>query len=120
MPIANCIISLDQPKQLDISDEIIELWGKYSGKDTSEMTVMISHSDEQLGKAYSAICCLYLPNVWSRESVSALQVGLANALADCLAVELSDIMIMTSMIESGFVVEKGREVKWVEKQNNNA
>ncbi|HCH6008525.1 TPA: hypothetical protein NK076_004460 [Vibrio parahaemolyticus] len=112
MPIANCILSPQVVVNSNDCTGLIEKWGKHSGIDTSEMTVTVMRSDEQMGKEYSAICTLILPNLWSPKSVSSLQVGLAKAISEHFGLKDTEVLIMTSLIASGFVVEGGKEVSW--------
>ena len=112
MPIANCILSSQVIANSIDSTGLIEKWGKHSGINTSEMTVTIMRSDEQMGKEYGAICTLNLPNLWSSKSVSSLQVGLAKAISEHFSLKDAEVLIMTSLIESGLVVEGGKEVSW--------
>ncbi len=112
MPIAHCILSHRIDKHGQNSAELIERWGKCSGLDSSEMTVTIVQAEEQMGKQYGVICTLHLPNLWSPKQVSSLQVGLAKAISEQFGLEMTDVLVMTSLIESGFVVEGGKEVSW--------
>ncbi|EPQ9944939.1 hypothetical protein ACUYO3_004221, partial [Vibrio vulnificus] len=112
MPIANCILSPQAAVNSSDCTGLIEKWGKHSGIGTSEMTVTVMRSDEQMGKEYSVICTLTLPNLWSPKSVSSLQVGLAKALSEHFSLKDTEVLIMTSLIASGFVVEGCKEVSW--------
>lgn len=55
---------------------------------------------------------LLLPSIWSKPDITSLQVGLAKALALHYDASLEDIFISTSIVNSGMVVESGKEVKW--------
>ncbi|MCS0045428.1 hypothetical protein [Vibrio antiquarius] len=112
MPIANCILSPQVAANSSDSTGLIEKWGEHSGIDTSEMTVTVMRSDEQMGKEYGAICTLNLPNLWSPKAVSSLQVGLAKAISEHFSLKDAEVLVMTFLIESGLVVEGGKEVSW--------
>lgn len=112
MPIANCILSPQINENSGDSVGLIELWGKHSGVDTSEMTVTVVRAEEQVGKKYGAICTLSLPSLWSPESISSLQVGLSMAICEHFGLKVADVLVMTSLIDSGFVVEGCKEVGW--------
>ncbi|PKF80650.1 hypothetical protein CW749_04755 [Vibrio sp. vnigr-6D03] len=65
MPIATCILAPSVSGKLGSVTGLIELWGKHSGLDTSEMTIMVQRGNEQLGKEYLAVSTLNLPTMWS-------------------------------------------------------
>ncbi|CAM3536928.1 hypothetical protein VA7868_03929 [Vibrio aerogenes CECT 7868] len=111
MPIAHCILSPDlQPAENP--PDLIGRWGKYAGKETSDMTVTFTRSEKQFGHPYAVIATLFLPSLWSASAMNALQTGLSEALAVCFSIEPAQILVMTSVIESGLVVEGGEVVMW--------
>lgn len=112
MPIAHCILSDRIAAKSSDSAGLIEKWGKYSKQDSTEMTVTIVLSEQQIGHTYGAICTLHLPNLWSPKSISLLQLGLAKAIAEHYGLKASDVLVMTSVIDSGHVVEGGKEIRW--------
>tara|TARA_Y100001960_G_scaffold314713_1_gene379313 strand:+ start:895 stop:1197 length:303 start_codon:yes stop_codon:yes gene_type:complete len=94
------------------SNELIDRWGVHSGFNPSEMTFTVLKAEEQMGKSYDAICTLYLPSLWSRESISLLQTGLAKAIAEVYQLESTKVIVITSIVEPNRVVENGEEVSW--------
>lgn len=112
MPIANCILSSSVAQSCDHPSDLIAKWGHHSGVDTSEMTVTVVRAEQQMGKEYKAICTLHLPSVWSPKSVDLLQVGLAKAISEQFELKVADVIVMTSIIQSGHVVEGGEVVSW--------
>lgn len=109
MPIANCIVS--EECEAD-KGELAELWSRESGISSDEMTVNILIGDQQFGKSYKVMATLYLPTAWSMTTVSKLQIGLANALSKYFCQPIEKIHIITSIVESGLVVETGKEQTW--------
>lgn len=109
MPIANCVIT---PNCRPVELNLIELWAAESGYSKDHMTINIITSAEQLGKVYSVMGTLWLPSLWSKESISSLQLGLVKALAEKYSLSLNDVHVMTHLVQSGFVVESGVEVNW--------
>lgn len=109
MPIANCIIS-SECRESEYS--FIDCWASESGQSPEHMTVNIIKSTQQFGKKYGAMATLYLPSLWSESAISSLQIGLAKALAKTYGLSLDDVNVVTSIVESGFVVESGKEEKW--------
>jgi len=114
MPIANCVISPDYRNKPDRSKNLVLLWVQHSriSNAASEMTVNIICSSEQLGKKYMITANLMLPSVWSKVDVSSLQLGLAKALSEYYSLSLDQILVATSIINAGNVVEKGKEITW--------
>ncbi len=109
MPIANCIVI---PNCSPVNLNLIELWAKESGHSKDHMTVNILTSTEQHGNAYSVMATLLLPSLWSKDSISSLQLGLAKALAEKYGLSLDDVHVVTHIVQSGCVVESGHEVSW--------
>lgn len=109
MPIANCIISKACPAG---SGNIVQTWSKASGKSADEMTVNLITAQEQQGNAYKVLANLYLPSIWSESDISSLQLGLASALAEYFSISLDDILVITTVLDSGKVVESGKEITW--------
>ncbi|MBY6196832.1 hypothetical protein [Vibrio hangzhouensis] len=112
MPVALCFTAPDLKFPKRHAPDIVELWSKHSGVDVSDMTVTLIPSELQLGKSYAVIGQLNLPSIWSAVNITALQLGLVQALVDGLAIDESQVLVMTSLVESGLVVESGQEVKW--------
>ncbi len=109
MPIANCIIS----QACSIKEpNIVAEWAKLSGLSDSHMTVNLITRSAQFGHQYEVMVNLLLPSLWSKENVSKLQLGLAKALSRCLRVSIKQVHIVTSIIDSGLVVENGEELTW--------
>jgi hypothetical protein len=112
MPIANCYI-LSSLDTISVDEsELISLWASKSNISSDEMTVNLIEVNKQVGKKYSVVAQLLLPSMWSRPKVSSLQTSLANAFSQCYKVPLEQVIVTTNIVESGLVVESGREVNW--------
>jgi len=112
MPIANCIVTPKCQKRSDSSINLIELWSSESKISSEHMTINIITSSEQLGNKYTIMVTLLLPSIWSNSDISSLQMGLAKALTLHYNVSLEEVFILTNMVNSGMVVESGKEIKW--------
>lgn len=113
MPIANCILSPTvRQKNATGRAGLIDLWAQHSGQTSAEMTITVLSGEQQFGKSYAATCSLHLPTLLSSEAVTSLQLGLSRAISDYYDLEPSEVIVMTSIIESGNVVEGGNEIKW--------
>ncbi len=109
MPIANCVVT--QSCKLGSAD-LIEVWSRESGISSEHMTLNIISCEQQFGNAYAVMASLYLPSMWPSNKISAIQTGLAQALAECFELPLSDVHVITNIVSSGLVVERGQEVSW--------
>lgn len=109
MPIATCIVNPDCPNH---SGDLIELWAKEAGLLSKHMTINLIVSNEQLGNKYGVMATLSLPSAWKKAQISSLQIGLAKALAKSFSLNIREIHVITHIINAGFVVEEGNEVKW--------
>ena len=111
MPIATCFIrgGLTAPVE---TRGLTALWAEESGVSDEHMTINVVASIAQDGAPYGVMAFLYLPSLWSSEDVRRLQVGLARALGRGFAVDPAEVQVITSIVESGHVVEKGEIQAW--------
>ncbi|MGF1694355.1 hypothetical protein L4C54_01630 [Vibrio lamellibrachiae] len=112
MPIANCFYAPSLDLQISQSSSIIDQWANYSEQDASLMTVNFIQTERQHGNAYFVIAELSLPSQWPQTSISKVQLGLAKALTETLSIETHQVLVMTTLIESGLIVENGQEINW--------
>jgi hypothetical protein len=112
MPIANCLVQKGCYKKVSSDESLIELWASESGISSEQMTVNISQSSEQRGNAYNIMAVLYLPSIWSKQDIDLLQTGLAYALTRYFNVDINTVQVMTHILQSGMIVEKGEIVEW--------
>jgi hypothetical protein len=111
VPIATCFVRDGLPPALEI-DALTGLWSEESGVGSEQMTINLVAATLQAGAPYRVMAWLYLPSLWSSDQALQLQVGLARALGRAFAVELSEIQVITSIVESGQVVEGGETETW--------
>ena len=112
MPIAHCIVTENYLEAYDRSCNLIELWAIESTKSSEHMTVNIISNTEQQGKKYGIMANLLIPTIWQGEDISLLQLGLAKALSSYFKASLSDVQVITTQVNSGMVVENGKEQQW--------
>ena len=114
MPIANCIIVSEVEENIILNNQtdIISDWSQQSGVAREHMTINFIRSLAQFGKQYQVMATLQLPSVWSQEKVSILQLGLATALSKYFQISSEQVHVVTTIIESGLVVENGEEISW--------
>ena len=111
MPIANCFVHDDVSPELEI-DVLTALWSEESGVDSEQMTINVIAGTRQTGAPYRVMAFLYLPSLWSSDQVRQLQVGLARALGRGFAAAPAEVQVITSIVESGHVVETGETQSW--------
>lgn len=112
MPIAHCMVAETYLKKVDGAYNLIELWAIESSKSSEHMTINIISNTEQHGKNYGIMANLLLPSVWSNKEISLLQMGLAKALSTYFKAPISDVHVVTTQVNSGMVIENGKEQKW--------
>ena len=110
MPIANCIVKSECRESS--GSNLIDLWAQESDTSPAHMTVNIIASREQHGSPYSVMANLQMPSLWSDADISSLQLGLAKALAQHYQLDLSDVQVISTLVNSGLVVEAGKELQW--------
>jgi hypothetical protein len=111
VPIANCFLRGEHPAEADV-DRLIALWSEESDVGPEEMTINLIAGARQGGSSYRLMALLFLPSLWSRDAVDRLQRGLAAALSRGLGLSPSDVHVITSIVDSGHVVENGQTQEW--------
>jgi hypothetical protein len=111
MPIANCFVGKDVFERADI-EGLAPLWAEGSGVGAEHMTIDVVSRSFQEGAGYEVMAFLFLPSLWAPEDVRRLQLGLASALRRAFEVPAAEVQVLTSIVESGHVVEKGEIVEW--------
>ena len=111
MPIANCFVREGVATGAEIQ-RLAGVWAEESGISDEHMTINVLEGTRQNGACYGVMAFLYLPSLWSCEHVRRLQVGLASALARGFAVDPVEVQVITSIVESGHVVENGETQEW--------
>ena len=102
-------MSDEEPPELDA---LTVLWSEESGVGSEHMTINVISGARQTGAPYRVMAFIYLPSLWTSEQVGRLQVGLARALARGFAGAPGEVLVVTSIIESGHVVEGGETKAW--------
>jgi hypothetical protein len=111
VPIANCFVRDDLTTRAP-AEGLTAIWAEESGIGDEDMTINVVAGTGQHGAPYAVMAFHYLPSLWSREDVCRLQVGLASALGRSLAVDPAEVQVITSIVESGHVVEDGETRDW--------
>ncbi len=111
MPIANCFI---KEKQISLKElrKLSESWASEIQVDVDDVCLTFIPDCIQAGQQYKVLVNLYLPSLWSEDQVNHIQKSLLGILCGFFKVDSSQVFIMTSIIQSGHVVESGEIVKW--------
>lgn len=114
MPIANCFI---KEREIWISglDSMAIEWAELIGADQKDICLNIITNFHQFGNQYSIMVNLYLPSLWSDSDVRRIQMGLVKVITKYLNISSDKIFIVTSIVQSGHVVENGEAVSWEDK-----
>jgi DNA-binding Xre family transcriptional regulator len=91
---------------------MVNEWAEIIGVSEQDICINIINDYQQLGQKYSVLINLYLPSLWNKGEVKKIQLGLLKVITKYLNINVSDIFILTSKIESENVVEKGEIIKW--------
>ena len=111
MPIANCYIKNKQVSQ----GELEELAGKWAEKlhiDIKDICLTVLTDFTQVGQQYEVMINLFLPSLWAEEDVKTIQKTLLELLKSYLKINSSEIFLITSIVQSGHVMENGKIAEW--------
>ncbi len=111
MPIANCFIKDKSVAHLPLKKMASE-WAVQVGVEEHDICLTFIPNCVQAGQQYQVLANLYLPTLWPPQKVSDIQKSLLAVLCKHVNVSPVDVFIITSMVESGHVVEGGEIVNW--------
>lgn len=111
MPIAHCLVN-DIDIVPDQWERIVAELAAKAKLSVSDITLSIVTGIKQFGNPYKVMVNLYLPTLWNSVDIELIQKSLINALVSNLELPPEEIFIMTTLIDSGNVVENGKIVWW--------
>ena len=111
MPIANCIAPAAILSASAV-DDMTRTWSEASGVGPEHMTINLVARTAQVGAAYEAMVFLYPPSTWRADQVRDLQAGLATAVCRHLDLTPPEVHVLTTMVESGHVLDDGEIQEW--------
>lgn len=111
MPIANCYIKNREIPKNELED-LVRQWAELWHIDVSDICLTVLTEFMQVGQQYEVMINLFLPSLWSNGDVRSIQKALLELMMNYLKIEPSDIFLMTSIIQSGHVMENGGIVEW--------
>lgn len=93
-------------------ERIIEDWSQTANLSKELCTINVIPNTIQAGNAYKLMVKLYLPSLWSEEEVRHIQQSLSQSIHKNLGLEPEDLFVMTSIIQSGHVIDRGKLEVW--------
>jgi hypothetical protein len=111
MPIVNCFIKDKKVSQRELQ-EFAEKWASELNVEVKDICLTFISNCVQGGQQYEGLVNLYLPSLWTETDINRIQNSLLTNLCELLKTEASKIFIITSIIQSGHVVENGEIVNW--------
>ena len=111
MSIINCFTERKKLSEQILSN-LVHQWSAKIQVDEKDITMTFVTNYVQVGHKYKFMVFLYLPTLCSNKNISNLQTTLLELLVDTFKVTPKEIFILTNTIESGNVVENGKEVTW--------
>lgn len=111
MPIATCFLRRKPAETIDLQG-MADKWAREIGVAIEDVCLTFVPYHGQGGQQYEALVNLYLPSLWSADQVGKIQLGLLEVLTDHFGFQSKDVFIITSIVQSGHVVENGKIVKW--------
>lgn len=113
MPIANCYIN-----QITASTQQLETltkeWADSIDVALKDICLSFIEVSNQTGQKYKVMVNLFLPTIWDKLSIERIQINLDRALKKHLNLRNEDVFIITSIVQSGNVVENGQIANWNE------
>jgi hypothetical protein len=111
VPIANCFVRDGVGMPGDV-EGLAREWSRETGASEEHLTINLVPGTRQAGAGYAVMARLHLPSLWAEDDVARLQVGLARTLARSFEIEPADVHVITSIVQSGHVVENGEVQEW--------
>lgn len=115
MPIANCYVQIEVSKpQLEI---LTKEWAEAIEVDLKDICLSFVKVSLQSGHNYKVMVNLFLPTLWDSKSIERIQLSLDSLLKKHLRLGSDDVFMITHVVQSGNVVERGKLIKWDEQKN---
>lgn len=111
MPIATCFLKNKKADDNTLG-VIANEWSTVINVDVKDISITFVQDYYQAEQNYSALVYLYLPSLWSEKSIKNIQTEPLNLLIQHLNISHDRILIITSIIQSGHVIENGDVVIW--------
>lgn len=110
MPIVNCYSTKELHRE--IWDQFVHQWSEKIGVDQKDITIHIFTDFLQAGEPYTLKVELYLPSLWSNQSINAIQQSFLSLTEEFLGVKQNEVFLMTLIVQSGHVIDRGSLARW--------
>ncbi|MDH5476299.1 MAG: hypothetical protein OEX22_11455 [Cyclobacteriaceae bacterium] len=111
MPVANCYIKNGKVTQNEVH-ELASKWAKAIHVDAKDICITFIPDCIQGGQQYKILVNLYLPSLWSEKNIKNMQLSLFTILKNHFQYEKHEIFVITSIVQSGHVLEGGELIEW--------
>ncbi|WP_233440898.1 hypothetical protein [Leptospira biflexa] len=111
MPIANCYIN-DLTITSNQLETLTKEWAETIEVDLKDICLSIIDVSQQAGQNYKVMVILFLPSLWDKSNIERIQLSLDTLLKKHFKLGVSDVFIITNIVQSGNVTENGNIVKW--------
>lgn len=111
MPILNCYTSKTNLRDSQW-DRLVESWAKMISVEQKDITIQVFTDFVQAGEKYELKVELYLPSLWPDHAIIHIQQSFLTLAEKMLKIKQSDIFLMTQIIQSGHVIDRGNMEEW--------
>lgn len=112
MPIAFVYVGRGFPISQEQVEKLAGAWSSLSKISLEDITVTVQEHIHQAGGGYKAMVRLILPSLWEENDVRRISMSLNEAVVKTLHLRDEDVVIMTSIVSSGEVLDRGVILEW--------
>ncbi|WP_438446098.1 hypothetical protein [Gorillibacterium sp. sgz5001074] len=112
MPMAFIYVGKDLPVSEEQTEKLMGAWSSLAKISLKDITVTVMEHVHQAGKAYKAMVRLCLPSRWEESDVRRITMSLHEAMVKTFHLPAEDIVILTSLLESGKILDRGKIIEW--------
>lgn len=110
MPIVNCYTT--KKISAELWDQLVSAWAKEIEISEKDITIHVFAGFLQAGAKYELKAVLYLPSLWPDNAVIHIQQSFLTLAEKMLKIKQNDIFLMTQIIQSGHVIDRGKREEW--------
>ncbi|MDW7694479.1 hypothetical protein R9C00_06990 [Flammeovirgaceae bacterium SG7u.111] len=110
MPIAT--IYTQEPISQEKWEAVVFSWAQKIRVDVKDISIHIVSNFMTAGAKYDMKVHLFLPSLWGESPIKEIQNTFLETVQDKLGVSEKEVIIITQIIDSGHVVDRGKTEKW--------
>ncbi|MBR06102.1 MAG: hypothetical protein CMP48_00305 [Rickettsiales bacterium] len=111
MPILNCYLTHGNISN-ESWDQLIRMWAERIRVDSSDICIHVFTDFRNFGAQYQLKVELFLPSIWSQEATETIQNTFLTLVEEVLKIQQDDTFLMTQLIHSGLVFDRGKQEVW--------